>query len=137
MKFKLRNSQEREAVKQYIDKLPDGDYEGEVSKKKKKRSPSQNSLYWMYLSCIKDETGNDVDSLHKHFREKYLPITTSYLGSSLIEKLTSTTTLTTVQFKDYLDQIVAFAATELSIILPDPNDLIFEQFYEEYGNTYN
>ena len=137
MKFKLRNSQEREAIKQYIDKLPDGDYEGEVHKRKKMRTPPQNRTYWMYLACIEAETGQDKDDLHNFFRKKFLPCETVNFGADELTKRTSTKKLTTVQFKDYTDRIVAFAATELSIILPDPNDLIFEQFYEEYGNTNN
>lgn len=36
------------------------------------------------------------------------------------------------QFKHYLDKIQVFAATELSITLPDPDDYHWETFYKYY-----
>ena len=51
-----------------------------------------------------------------------------------VEQLTSTTTLDTAQFARYIDHITAFAGAELGIVLPDPTDAYWEQFYEYYKN---
>jgi hypothetical protein len=43
----------------------------------------------------------------------------------------STKGLNTTQFKEYLDRIQA-AMSQEGIILPNPEDLQFEQFYDHY-----
>ena len=108
------------------------DYEVEVKRHFKKRSLPQNRLYWLYLSCIMDETGNDRDTLHNEFREMFLPVRIGSLGGKETKNLTSTTTLNTKQFKDYIDRIVVWAAAEEGIALPDPEDKYFAMFYEQY-----
>lgn len=133
MKLYFHNSAGKEAVKAHIDKYPDGkEYEVNITPRKSTRTLSQNRLYWLYIACIIDETGNDRDALHDHFRRKFLPVYYSLLGDEQTEKLTSTTALDTVQFTQYIDRIVAFSSSELGIVLPNPEDRYFEQFYEQY-----
>lgn len=103
-----------------------------IEREKKRRSMRQNDLYWMWLNCIQHETGNGKDFLHDYFREKHLPVKEVEVFGSLMKLLTSTTSLSTVQFKDYLDYIQQFASAELGITLPNPDDLYFEQFKEYY-----
>jgi hypothetical protein len=47
-------------------------YEIKVSKIENKRSLDQNRLYWLYLTCIEKETGNDKDKIHYFFKHKYI-----------------------------------------------------------------
>lgn len=133
MIFTIRNKTDADAVKAYIDKCKEGIvYSVEIKKKTIRRTLPQNSLYWLYVTCIADETGNDKEAIHDELRRLFLPVHSGELGGRPIEKLTSTTTLNTVQFTHYIDKIVAFAASEIGIALPDPSDLYWEQFYEHY-----
>lgn len=99
---------------------------------KKIRSNDQNALYWMWLTCLEQETGQEKDSLHDYFREKYLQVTYEQVFDSERKILQSTTKLDTVAMKNYLDKIQVFAATELAVTLPDPEDRYFEEFLSQY-----
>ena len=133
MKFRFINKAGRQVVFDYLDKCKEGvEYEVEVKRYFKKRSIPQNRLYWLYIACIMDETGNDRNTIHNELREMFLPVRYGRLGDKVTKNLTSTTTLNTKQFKDYTDQVVVWAAVELGIILPDPKDQYWEQFYEQY-----
>ena len=106
-------------------------YTVEIRLRKGRRTIPQNRLYRLWLVCISHETGNDVDDLHEYFKRKYLePKEVNIFGS--VEIRYTTTDLTTAQFKEYLDKIQVFASTELAITLPDPDDKIWEAFYEHY-----
>lgn len=96
------------------------------------RTNDQNALYWMWMTCLEQETGQDKNSLHDYFREKYLKVTYEQVFDSEIKILESTRKLDTVAMKNYLNKIQIFAATELAVTLPDPEDRYFEQFLEQY-----
>ena len=135
MNLKMTTPQDRAKVKAYIDALPDGKtFEVEIKKKREIRTLPQNRLYWLWLSCIMYETGNDKSDLHKFFSEKYLPKNIAEVFGEQIYKTVSTTILDTKQFTDYLDRVQQFANTELGIVLPVPDDLHFQEFYEQYKN---
>jgi hypothetical protein len=133
MILRIRNNRDREAVANYITKLPDGkQYDVNVSQKRQKRTISQNSLYWLWLTCIHNETGNDKDILHREFAKKYLPKKSGHFFDEVVEHPVSTTSLDTKQFTEYLDKIQVFVNAELGIVLPNPEDQIWEIFYETY-----
>jgi hypothetical protein len=108
-------------------------YTVEITEKKVKRSLSQNSLYWLWLTCIEAETGNDKGDLHEVFKVKFLDSKAVELFGTVFLR-SSTTNLDTKQFKEYLDKIQLFASVELAIILPDPEDLRWEEFYTYYSD---
>jgi hypothetical protein len=110
-------------------------YEIKVSKIEKKRSLDQNRLYWLYLTCISQETGNDKNDLHEFFKRKYCFWNEINMFNESLITIKSTTTLTTKQFTEYLEKIVIFASQELGITLPNPDDLKFKEF-EEYYSQY-
>lgn len=87
-----------------------------------KRTLAQNSYYWLYLTIIARETGNDAEDLHEFFRSKLLPRKMVKIkgnnGVYEFEKLKSTTKLSKLDFGEYLDKICA--ATEVP--LPDPEE---------------
>ena len=101
---------------------------------KEKRTLDQNKLYWLWLSCIAKETGNDKDDLHEYFIYKYLNPELVQVFEKMIYKRLSTSTLDTKQFTKYLNKIQVFANTELAIELPNPEDLKFAEFFEYYKN---
>lgn len=96
------------------------------------RSNNQNSLYWLWLSCIAKETGNDKDDLHDEFRNMFLEKRRFMVLGKEKEKNISTTVLNTNEFKQYLDKIQIFMASEYGIALPNPEDENFKHFEEAY-----
>jgi hypothetical protein len=131
----MKTPEDREKVKTYIDRLPDGKtFEVEIKQKREIRSIPQNKLYWLWLACIMNETGNDKIDLHKFFSEKYLPHNINEIFGEQVERTISTTILDTLQFTKYLERVQQFANTELGIVLPNPEDLHLAEFYEQYKN---
>ena len=102
-------------------------------KTSKKRSLPQNKLYWLYLACIEKETGNLSSDLHEYFKDKFLKKQLIEVLGKQIIKEASTANLKTVAFNEYLENIVIFASTELSIKLPNPDDLQMDQFINHYS----
>lgn len=132
MRFKIRCRKDREDVISYISNLnPEKRYEIDITPYRERRSVSQNSLYWLYLGCIEEETGNDRYDLHDFFKRKFLRVGESVLCGEEVVKTISTSKLDTKQFAEYLRKIASFSAQE-GIILPDPSDIYFEQFYDQY-----
>lgn len=101
-------------------------------KYKKVRSINQNSLYWKWISCIEDETGQDKEDLHDYFRQKYLGSSINETLGEQFMVLRSTANLDSSEFTEYLDLIKRFAAQRLSISLPQPGDQGWDQFNERY-----
>ena len=132
MKRKLTTELDREMVIAYIQRLDIKKlYTVEVLEKKSNRSISQNSLYWLWLTCIEFETGNEREDLHELFKHRYiLPETKEVFGEELI--FYTTKNKDTLQFKQYLDKIQIFANTELSIKLPLPEEKYWDEFYSYY-----
>ena len=133
MLLKILNKSDKEKVKQYVDRLPDGKkFNVDIKQKREIRTVSQNSLYWLWLTCIMAETGNDKDYLHVYFGKKYLKQEQRIVFNYPVAITVSTTSLDTLQFKHYLDRVQQFANVELGINLPNPEDLHFKEFYETY-----
>ena len=110
-----------EAVKEAVRKLEGREIEATINKRQNKRTLGQNSLYWVYLKLIADETGNDIIGMHVRFKKKYLPIKCLMVMSDKVELLTSTTELDTKEFSDYLKKI----EVETGILLPSIENIEF------------
>ena len=132
MKRKLLSEIDRDMVISQIKRLDlHKTYTVEITEKKPVRTISQHKLYWLWLTCLSFETGNDKDDLHEFFKEKYIePTIVTVFGVE--QKRRTTTTLTTTQFKYFLDHIQQFASTDLSITLPDPESQYWNEFYKYY-----
>ena len=132
MKRKLLSEIDRDMVISQIKRLDlHKTYTVEITEKKPVRTISQHKLYWLWLTCLSFETGNDKDDLHEYFKEKYIePTVVTVFGVE--QKRRTTTTLTTTQFKYFLDHIQQFASTDLSITLPDPESQYWDEFYKYY-----
>jgi len=131
MVFKVVNEQTKKAAISYIEKLPEGKkYSVSVILNRSKRSIPQNRLYFLWLNCISAETGNEVEDLHDYFKDHFLTRRVVVFGEERNAAI-STTKLNTSEFTAFLDKVQQFAAGE-GIILPNPEDLYFEQFYQQY-----
>lgn len=98
-------------------------YEGKdmvIEQIKRRRSLQQNSYYWVYLTVISTETGNDVNDLHELMKQRFLPsVIVKIKGKKAthsFERKKSTTELTKAEFNEYLERIRAFT----EVPLPDP-----------------
>lgn len=135
MNFKVVTAADKDTVREYLDKMPEGKrYDVSIVLHREKRTVDQNRLMWLWLACISAETGTDKDDLHRFFKQKYLGFDTKTIMGKKVYEERSTTALDTAQFKQYLDRIQIFANAELGIILPNPEDRMFENFFETYKN---
>lgn len=133
MEFKVLAQKDREAVKAYIDKLPEGKrYDVSVKVHREKRTVDQNRLLFLWIGCISHETGYFKDEVHEILKKKFLGTQAFEMWGEKVERVKSTTSLDTKQFSLYLERIQQFASVEMGIVLPDPKDQYFEQFYQQY-----
>ena len=134
MLINIHNYKTRQEAIDYISSLDlKKVHQVKITCKRGKRSIDQNALYWMWLTCIEQETGNSKDDLHDYFRTIYLGVELRNVLGNDYSRLKSTTILDTYQFKQYLDKIQIFANSELGITLPNPEDLEFERFKDYYS----
>lgn len=135
MILKILRPPDKDRVKSAIDELkPDKQYTVEIKQKREKRTIDQNSLYWLWLNCIMDETGTHRDELHEYFKSKFLGSDQRKVFDTIFFIPRSTTQLDAKEFTAYLERVRQFAAVELSITLPDPKDRYWEEFYNHYKN---
>ena len=86
-----------------------------LTNSKPKRTEAQNRYYWVYLSEIAAETGNDAEDLQELFKAKFLPRRMVEVLGENDEKRSSTTGLSRLEFGEYIDKIA-----ELTGIVPPP-----------------
>lgn len=111
--------------------LPNGSYEVVVSKRADKRSVNQNRLMWLWFACIANEIGTTRDDIYDYYVGKFLRSIGEVRGEQFY-KVLRTSKLTTEQFKEFLDQVQAHAASFFGITLPTPDDLAWESFENYY-----
>jgi hypothetical protein len=135
MRWTIHNDKERDAVADAIRKvkLEHGKpYEVTCARKTKRRTLPLNSTYWLWLTAISRETGNDKEDLHKHFSDLYLPKRTVIIFGNQQERSWSTSELDTKAFCEYMELIQRDMA-ELGIQLEWPSSPLFEQFFDQYN----
>lgn len=118
----------REVMKASLDKP----YIAEFKVFRKVRSLAHNRLFWMWLRCVRNETGNDIDTLHDYFCEKYLPWNETECFGESLRKRTGTSDLDSKEFSDFLEKI-RIEMMEMNIYLPMPEDKGWNEFYAKYG----
>jgi len=113
--------------------LSNGEYTLSVKKNVKRRSISQNEWFWLAMTCIEKETGTDRNDAHDFFCTKFLRRKVIFNG---VEKdvIYGTSKLNTIQFGEFMEKIQAYASQELGILLPNPSDLHYAEFRNEYEN---
>lgn len=128
----MKGIDDRQAIIDYLSRLPEGKaFEVSVRLHKEKRSNPQNALYHSWLNIICKETKNDHETVHKALAKMFLGVDVCEFGGQKIAKIKSTTTLNTEEFTEYLNNVEAFAATELGIILPHPDDRLYQMINNE------
>ena len=103
----------------------DPPYSVTVEPHRKRRSLSQNSLMWLWLGEVADHvgqhTGQDADDIHEFFKQRFLPPRVIEVGG-VTELVRSTAKLTTLEMTIYMDRIYAWVTSELSLLLPLPQE---------------
>lgn len=95
----------------------------ELSKPVVVRSNNQNRYLWgVVYDYIATETGHTAEEIHAIMKTKFLPRKFVLLGKHETEIERSTTELSTDEFNLYLEKVRAFAASELGIRIPNPNE---------------
>ena len=100
-----------------------------IEKVRKKRSNPQNRHYWgVVLPLVQQglkETGNimTAEMTHELLRLRFLKeqINVNEITGEYIERIKSTTELSTSQFMDYISEIQQFSAEYFNINIPNPN----------------
>lgn len=138
MLFRIERASDKRKVTDYVERLPEGKrYTVEIKLRRQPRSVSQNRLYWMWVTCIVDETTGDkslIPALHKYLRQCFLGVTEyDILDGRQVTITRSTKELNTKEMSDYLERIQQFAASELGIVLPNPQDLQWPEFEAYYS----
>lgn len=107
--------------------LRNGKYLVTFSQYREKRSIDQNSLMWMWFTCISQETGTPVQDVHDYYCAKFLRKQIDWNGTNrtVIE---GTRNLKKDRMTEFLNNVQADALTEFGIKLPLPEDLYFEEF---------
>lgn len=110
-----------------------------VEKQKSKRSISQNSLYWLWITTIGDYVGHTKEAMHDVFkrmflRDKLSPLQTDeflqYYRQNQADIEASTRKLTKEEMTEYLNNVDE-QARNLGIKLPQPAEQGFWEYYNE------
>lgn len=93
-----------------------------AEKQIRRRSDDQNRYYrGVVLKMIADHCGyrgsDEIEGLHQEMRRKFLP----KRGSLNIP--VSTSTLNTIEFGEFIENIRRWAAADLMLYIPDPNEV--------------
>ncbi len=108
--------EEQELFDVYLGSLVNSKVELTVKKFRKNRSLKANAYYWVCLSYIANEIGEELEDLHTTFKAMFLVDRTKP-----IPIVRSTTTLNSLEFMDYLIKI-AERVGRIGITLPSPDD---------------
>ena len=100
----------------YVSRLT-GIWDVIIKRPEKIRSDPQNRYYWgIIVKMLGAELGYEKNEIHEALKWKFLQI------PGKLPTVKSTTKLSTVEFNDYIDEIVRWAAIDLGVVLPDPDE---------------
>lgn len=89
------------------------------------RSAKQNKYYWgVVVKLISDYTGFETDEVREFLKCKFLKYEKALPSGEVAELIASTTKLDTKEFEEFMEKVRAFAAQELDLIIPLPNEAI-------------
>jgi hypothetical protein len=119
----------KKAISKAFKELSDGRYVVKIEKKNK-RSLNQNQYYWgvvceMVKDGLRDAGYREVktkDDAHEIMKALFLKQRiVNELTDEVIEVPGSTAKLTTIEFNNYIEEIIKWAGEYLSIAIPLPN----------------
>lgn len=107
-------------IREVMDIYPNGLTQVIIREHKSTRSVQQNSLYWKWMSILSNWSGErSKDDMHREFSIRLLGPELFVVDGKQYVGARSTTSLSTKEFSDYLDNIMA-TAIQLGVELPTP-----------------
>lgn len=93
---------------------------------KRKRSNLANSYYWAaVIRTIAEHTGHDGPELHEYLcGEAYGWIEKEYPTRTIQRPARTTSGMTAADFGNHIEWARSWAARELGLIIPEPNEII-------------
>ena len=93
-------------------------------KQYRKTRSGQQCRYYFGVICktISDFTGCDPEEAHEYLATKFLPNGTYTIAGETLTRRKSTADLSTLDFEDYAERCRAWAAMELGLVIPLPNE---------------
>jgi len=90
---------------------------------KSQRSLNQNNYYFgVVVEILSGHTGYTAEEMHEILKYKFLKTIKVIPDKEGMPYIKSTTKLNTGEFEEYLAKIKQWAAQELDVFIPDPND---------------
>jgi hypothetical protein len=121
--YLVRTVEQRDAIRDLVGKLDvSKPWSITVEPWKKKRTLSQNALYFKWVSIVANETGNSQDDVHEAFKQKFCPPRVVKIGDDE-RSIYTTTKLTTQEMTDYINKVYAYVTSELGYLLPLPEEM--------------
>ena len=114
-----------------FDTLMNGRYTVTITRESAPRSIDQNSLMWMWFTCISRETGTPLQDVHDYYCRAFLMKEIAWNGRREII-FSGTSKLSKERMSVFLDKVQADAQVEFGIRLPLPEDKYFEEFRQAY-----
>lgn len=119
----------------YLATLRNGRYTVVFKRDRDKRTLQQNALMWMWLTCIARETGQPVQDVHDTYCARFLRRAAVSPRGDLVSVYGQTSKLSTAEMSAFMEQVQADAA-EMGIRLPRPEDAYYQDFVDEYENSW-
>lgn len=92
------------------------------------RSVQQNRWYWgVCIHLLSEYTGYSPEEMHEFLKAKFLPKHLAVMNGNgvVVDHYViggSTRALNTVEFKEYTEAIQQWAAEDVGVVIPDPNE---------------
>lgn len=100
-----------------------GEIELVIQKRKRSRTLKQNAYYrGVVVPMIAKETGDSDKRMHEILKRKFLKDFT-FINGEVFYFSRTTTTLTTKQFVEYIDEIKLWALDFLNLNIPDADEV--------------
>jgi hypothetical protein len=79
------------------------------------------------IAYVSEETGFTREETHQLMGKMFLKYAKLMPDGTEQYFVRSTSSLTTKEMTDYIEQIRTFAITELGVYVPDPNEIVYEK----------
>ena len=125
MDFIIKTPEHKDKVISYIKRLPNKPYKAKIEPIKGQRSNNQNRYQHFVFNMIAEETGEFMPNVKWYYRQLFLTVSEKIFDKE-IERVRSTTELTTLEQEDFMTKVRTHASFELNMFVPLPNEVIYD-----------